>query len=311
MSFPDVDTDRLYVIIAGTTKAATTSFYRYLSDHPSICPSKLKETRYFLAEDYPLPLKFRRNKEIRCYDDFFDCPQDRKICLEATPDYLYSANTAQRIKGELAGAKLIFVLREPVSRLISYYKFARHLGLLSADMSFDDYVNLQRGECRQKISVRAHPAFQALQQGRYSVYLKPYFDLFDKNKICVAYYEQFLSDPLSVLTSICSYIGIESSFFRDYRFEAFNRSSNVSNLKLHVAYMKFKRTLRDFTYYRPAVRSMLRWVRVRLEPHYLKLNARTAAEETNISNAAAEFLREYYSKETAELTAMLGTRPPW
>ena len=36
------------VIIAGTQKAGTTSLFRYLADHPSVCPSSIKEVDFFL-----------------------------------------------------------------------------------------------------------------------------------------------------------------------------------------------------------------------------------------------------------------------
>ena len=46
-----------YLIIGGTTKAGTTSLHAYLSDHPQVCASSIKETRFFLDRDYPLEAK--------------------------------------------------------------------------------------------------------------------------------------------------------------------------------------------------------------------------------------------------------------
>jgi hypothetical protein len=34
-------------IIAGTNKAGTTSLFRYLSDHPEVCASNIKEISFF------------------------------------------------------------------------------------------------------------------------------------------------------------------------------------------------------------------------------------------------------------------------
>lgn len=64
--------DQLYLIIGGTTKAGTTSIFRYLSAHPDVCASSLKETRFFLDKDYPLPSTNRFNgSNLECYRVFF------------------------------------------------------------------------------------------------------------------------------------------------------------------------------------------------------------------------------------------------
>ena len=55
--------DYRYLIIGGTTKAATTSLFIYLADHPSICAATYKETRFFLSSDYPLPSKYRYRED--------------------------------------------------------------------------------------------------------------------------------------------------------------------------------------------------------------------------------------------------------
>ncbi len=35
------------LVIVGVVKSGTTSLFNYLSQHPDICPSDVKETRYF------------------------------------------------------------------------------------------------------------------------------------------------------------------------------------------------------------------------------------------------------------------------
>src|SRR3712207_1668459 len=96
-----------YLIIGGTTKAATTSLFSYLADHPQICASSLKESRFFLDADYPVSSKCRFEDGLDKYDELFQhCRDDRLLRLEATPDYLYSAATPQKIKFSLPKAKL-------------------------------------------------------------------------------------------------------------------------------------------------------------------------------------------------------------
>src|SRR4051794_41003093 len=44
------------LIIAGVSKGGTTSLFRYLAQHPDICPSPIKELRYFEPLRYGEPL---------------------------------------------------------------------------------------------------------------------------------------------------------------------------------------------------------------------------------------------------------------
>ena len=77
-----------YLIIAGTHKAGTTALYDMLSNHPMICKSNYKETRFFLDENYTI--NFRSVEDYRLgyhlYYKLFSCDlNDGKVYLEATP----------------------------------------------------------------------------------------------------------------------------------------------------------------------------------------------------------------------------------
>ena len=41
-------------IVAGAPKCGTTSVFRYLADHPEVCASNVKETRFLIDPGYPL-----------------------------------------------------------------------------------------------------------------------------------------------------------------------------------------------------------------------------------------------------------------
>ena len=100
-----------YLIIGGTTKAATTSIFSYFSNHPQVCASSIKETRFFLDSDYPVISKYRYEDGLEKYQEFYiHCKQNFKFRLEATPDYLYSKNTAYKISNSLPNSLLVFIL---------------------------------------------------------------------------------------------------------------------------------------------------------------------------------------------------------
>ena len=199
-----------YLIIGGTTKSATTSLYYYLADHPEVSVSTLKAPRFFIDEDYPVPpVSAKWNVGSQDFSAFFKEPE-AKCRVDATPDYLYSSGTPKRIRSMLPGAKLVFLLRDPITRMVSWYKYARQRADIPEGMSFADYVEtqLERGyfeeakENRLKIdsgqdkeaNARLHNVpdayfFSALEHGNYATYLRPYFDTFVADNIRVYFYE--------------------------------------------------------------------------------------------------------------------------
>ena len=96
-----------HAIIAGGTKCGTTSLFQYLSVHPGICASLIKETRFFWEGEYELTKPKLNGKNVKHYNDFFAAPNETKINLEATPDYLYSALTSETPKTQLPKTKKI------------------------------------------------------------------------------------------------------------------------------------------------------------------------------------------------------------
>lgn len=103
-------------LIAGVQKAGTTALAAYLSQHPNITLASKKEVHYFDKNS-------RYSKNISKYYDYFeDCNDNTMILGEATPFYLASKHGCQRIARHFPQAKMIILLREPVSRAYSEYQ---------------------------------------------------------------------------------------------------------------------------------------------------------------------------------------------
>ncbi|MHA1988690.1 MAG: hypothetical protein ACW98D_18860, partial [Promethearchaeota archaeon] len=74
-------------IIGGVQKAGTTSLFRYLSDHPSICASSKKEVDLFVKH-----LDAKSVISLEAYKEFFShCSNSNLMRLEASPSYLMNA----------------------------------------------------------------------------------------------------------------------------------------------------------------------------------------------------------------------------
>ena len=297
--------DYHYLIVGGTTKAATTSLFTYLADHPAICAATYKETRFFLNTDYPLPSKYRYKGDVEVYNRLFPNADGKQLRVESTPDYLYCDKARERIAASLPHAKLVFSLREPISRLISWYRFAKQIGKLPQTLSFDAYVDLLFAAGQQE-----EQYLQTLQQGCYTIYLEPYFNLFGPARIHTLFYEELAAQPLNIMTELCNFAGIDADFYNNYAFKVTNRSENMRNSELHRKYRDFRFRLRQWTHNKPIVHTPLRRIRKTIEPLYLRLNTQPD-KKIQMSEETQRRLTDYYKSDIHTLSERIGKPLPW
>lgn len=101
--------------IIGAGKAGSTSLHNYLSGHPEIFGSDPKELMYFTS-------KFEMGEEW--YQSFFPKTEGVRIYFESTPQYSFRdefPQVAKRIHDFDPGMKIMYIVREPVSRIISHF----------------------------------------------------------------------------------------------------------------------------------------------------------------------------------------------
>ena len=99
-------------ILAGPTRTATTSLFRYFGRTKGVAPSIHKETDFFLS---------RLIEGIDCpYDSYDACFRDvagATARIEASPLYFaFGKRAAEAIHAEEPDAHIVFTLREPTER---------------------------------------------------------------------------------------------------------------------------------------------------------------------------------------------------
>lgn len=297
--------DYRYLIIGGTTKAATTSLFNYLADHPQVCKSTRKETRFFMDAGAPGRVFHRYEDGLDKYMNFFgQCPPE-KLRVEATPEYLYSPNTPKKIKDSLPNARVLFILREPVSRLVSCYNFAKQKGEISETVTFDEYVD---GQLDNENTVEKN--WRPFKQGHYSDYLRSYFNVLGRDRVYVVFYEELSRVPKSVLREICGFAGIDFDFYEGYDLKVFNPTAAVRSQRLHQLFISWRFRINRYTYRVRGLNAAILRIGRYMKPTYLRLNTRQT-EEVVISPSRKAFLHDYYSKEADALAHLIGRPVPW
>jgi len=299
-----------HLIIAGVTRAGTTSLFYYLGDHPCVRPSTLKETRFFMDSD-GLRRLHRYEEGLEAYGTFFpDCPDDA-VRLEATPDYLYRPTAARRIADSLPGSLVVVILREPIGRLISWRRYAIQNGLLDANTTLADYIQTQFDAQTSGDSLPQH--LRALQEGRYTRFLAPWIEALGRSRLIVCNYRDLLHDPGDVTRGICKSVGIDPAFYGNYTFDIHNESRLVRWPRVQSAYRGLIWRIKHHVHDKPATRAVLRKLRRSTDTALgRKGNGSTSNSDPGgvLTDHDRHRLEGYYRQEPAALAGMLDL-PGW
>ncbi len=207
------------VIIAGAPKCGTSSLYFWLSAHPEVKASMVKET-FFFADEVN---RFNKNANIiehslQAYSSYFNSKKSdqKKVRLEATAPYIYFENALKHIPKLPSKPKVVFVLREPSARLYSQYRFER-FRTKRIHMTWEEYSKKDK----------------LILHGDYEYYLKKWVKSLGKDRIYVCTFESLVSDPKECLYDMSSFLGINSVFYDSYNFIQHNETVAIKNKFIH------------------------------------------------------------------------------
>lgn len=310
---PTPDTPRAkHLVIAGVTRAGTTSLYQYLGDHPDICASTIKETRFFMDTD-ELRRMHRYEDGPGLYENFFvGCPTNA-VRLEATPDYVYCPAAATRIDESLREVQVVIILREPIGRLVSWHRYAIQNGLLDPGTSLSEYIESQLDADTSSGDHTPPQHERALQEGCYSHYLPIWIDTFGKDRLSVINYRELLSNPATVIHRLCKRVSIDAGFYDGYDFKVHNESRPVRWPGIHSAYRSLIWRIKPYIHDKPATRALLRRVRRTTDTALGRTGKKVAIPATSGSELTAtdrQRLESYFRDEPTKIASLLDL-PEW
>lgn len=209
-------------LLVGAAKAGTSSVASYLNQHPEIFLSPLKEPNYFaLRKDDPLPagpapeyvlqkLLYNWSElEEDAYYGLFQGAQPAQVAGEASVRYLYFPGAPAKIHAANPEARIIAILREPVSRMFSHYNMnvQQHLEPLSFEEALDAEA--------ERIEAGWGWDWHYAAVSRYAEQVERYFNLFGRDRVAVFFYEDLARDPQGILEAIYAHLGVSPGFRPD------------------------------------------------------------------------------------------------
>lgn len=190
-------------IVIGAMKAGSSALHDYMNMHPQISMSDPKETTYFVEE-------LNWSKGIEWYTSLW--PEPFAIRGETSHQYTaypYYKGVPSRIHETVPSAKLIYIVRDPIQRLISHYvhNWKKH----AERRPFE--------ACLNELNVETN---HYTQLSSYFYQLTQYLELFDAQQITLVCNEYLKKDPATTMRRVFQFLGVDDTFFDERFMEPMN-----------------------------------------------------------------------------------------
>jgi hypothetical protein len=289
-------------IVAGTVRGATTSLHYYLEQHPSIGMSAFKEPNFFLFDASAQPYVNDRSivtKSVAKRDDYeglFAGVSSKPAIGEASPLYLYTRETPVRIAEVVPAAKIVAVLREPISRAWSHFL---HLYRGSGDVAVENFRAAIEPELAKAGVYEPYAAgHHYLRIGRYAEQIERYHAAFGADRVLALDYDDVQRDLAEVLREVCSFLSVDADFPFDVH-TVYNRSGVVRNPVFGRVQMVASR-IQPY-----AKRALPRTVVRRVGRARARFEQRTFQQATPLPADLKAQLRDWYADDLRRLSGLL------
>jgi len=190
-------------------KAGTTSMHHILSHHENVFMPR-REIYFFDMDDVQQHPDFFTDDRGRWifhdyeqhgkdylgwYSSFFQNAADGQVPGEDSTTYMASSKAPPRIAKLLPNVKLIFMLRDPVSRAYSHYWHFVNSGRVIYDFE---------GTLR-------HTPGTILQRGYYKEQIERFMQYFPKDQLKFVVFEEFTKNLQAVVDDVCEFLGLRTT----------------------------------------------------------------------------------------------------
>jgi hypothetical protein len=175
-------------IVIGAKKSGTTSLHRYLAAHPSVWLPPDKRLEFFTDVNW--------HRGPAWYEAQFakgaNAPARGEITTSYTR-YPLVGDVAERMHAVVPAVRLVYLVREPLSRIVSHYRYALTEGWETRGI--DE-------------AVLADPA-EFVAPSRYAFQLGHFLEHFDRSQLLVEASEDLRDDRAAVMARIFAFLGVD------------------------------------------------------------------------------------------------------
>lgn len=172
-------------------KAATSSLYQYLQNHPAFCPCVIKEPEYF-SQNQNHGIR-SRGIQVANYRDLWKFDESHhRYALEASTGYSQFPKEPQVAKDIFdygLRPKFIYILRDPIERISSHRNFIRN-------------------KSRAKTVTLEH----MIAVSNYYLQLEQYRKFFPRQNFLLLDFDEVTNDPVSSVNKVLRFLGLPGNY---------------------------------------------------------------------------------------------------
>jgi hypothetical protein len=175
-------------VVIGAPKAGSTSLFAYLRAHPQVFMCSPKEPEFFNDER-----NWRRG--VGWYAGLFADAGDALVAGEASVRYATtrpaSAHVAERMSTVLPDARIVYVVRHPVERMVSQWRHNRNV----------------HAEQDRLVEALDKPRYTDIS--RYADRLAPFLEHYPRERVHVVVSERLRHDRQAELARLFTFLGVD------------------------------------------------------------------------------------------------------
>lgn len=209
--------------VVGYPKSGSTTLYNLLRSHPNVFLPEFKEPKFFASDLYRESDEFHGGEvfgPVRKLEDYHNLYRDKTRELgigDISPWYIYSKEAADNIFQYNPDAKIIILLREPISFLRSLH-FALLAQLYENEGDFLTALSLE-GERKQGRQIPATvqvPSYLFYSEWiNYKVAIKRFTSLFGMEQVKIILFEDMIKNEINTVKDVLTFLNVN---YGDYQF---------------------------------------------------------------------------------------------
>lgn len=274
------------LFVIGAAKSGTSSLHYYLDQHPDVHMSREKEPHYFSRSPSGTWPRTRALTQGE-YESLFE--SDKPVRGESSVTYSfwpYPSGIPEKIHAVAPDARFIYLVRDPVARVISHY-FHR-IGLGTEHRGIHDVVAEPR-----------EPQERYVTASSYATQAERYLDVFPADRLLVIDHADLLRDREAVLRECFAFLGVDPAFTSPNWGLRINESADQRR------FSPLGESIRQSRPYRASTR----WIRPDVRQRVIRPVRRALSSEVatfDVGEAVRSHYAELLAPEAERLRALTG-----
>ena len=190
------------LLIIGAQRSGTTYLYNLLDEHPQVSMSHpvRPEPKFFMNQQL-----VDKGKDYYHQEYFKDKKVGSLYLGEKSTSYIESLRAAIMINETLPDARILVILRDPVLRAYSNYRFS-----VAHKLESKTFLEALLTES-DRIESSSFTTSAYRKRGNYIDYIESYLKVFDSSQICVLVFEEFVSS-IEKVQLLYRWLGVDSNY---------------------------------------------------------------------------------------------------